>query len=86
MNNDLLIREAKKKVLDMNNETLTYLEWMEAVDNILLRAVGMPQAFMGDWLSRDAYDCGTEAIDGARECLLEQDILSEEEIEHLLGA
>lgn len=82
--NDLLIRE--QKVLAMNNETLTYAEWMEAVDNILLRAVGMPQSFLADWLSRDAYDCGTEAIDGARECLLEQDILSEDEIEQILGA
>jgi hypothetical protein len=70
----------------MNNETLTYLEWMEAVDRILMRSVGMPQDFMADWLSRDAYESGMEAIDGARECLLEQDILSEEEIESLLGA
>lgn len=70
----------------MNNETLTYLEWMEAVDQILIRAVGMTQDFMGDWLSRDAYDSGMEAIDGARECLLEQDLLSEEEIESFLGA
>lgn len=82
--NDLLIRE--QKVLAMNNETLTYAEWMEAVDNILLRAIGMPQSFLSDWLSRDAYEDGTEAIDGARECLLEQDMLSEAEIEQLLGA
>lgn len=70
----------------MNNETLTYDEWMEAVDRILLKAVGMPQDFMGDWLSRDSYESGTDAEEGARECLLEQDILSEDEIEHLLGA
>jgi hypothetical protein len=70
----------------MNNETLTYDEWMEAVDRILLKAVGMPQDFMGDWLSRDAYESGVEAEEGARECLLEQDILSEDEIENLLGA
>ena len=70
----------------MNNETLTYAEWMEAVDRILVRTIGLDQQSLADWLSRDAYDAGTEVIDAARECLLEQDVLSEIEIDELLGA
>ena len=70
----------------MNNETLTYAEWMEAVDRILVRTVGLDKQSLADWLSRDAYDAGTEVIDAARECLLEQDVLSEIEIDELLGA
>lgn len=70
----------------MNNETLTYREWMEAVDHILIGAVGMDQESMADWLSRDAYDSGMEPLEAARECLLEQDMLSEDYIDELLGA
>ena len=70
----------------MNNETLTYAEWMEAIDSMLIRAIGLDQQSLADWLSRDAYDAGTEVIDAARECLLEQDVLSEIEIDELLGA
>lgn len=68
------------------NDVLTYSEWMEAVDNILLRAVGLDQMSMADWLSRDAYEGGASPLEAAHECLLEQDILSEVEIESLLGA
>jgi hypothetical protein len=67
------------------NDVLTYREWMEAVDEILIRAVGMDQESMGDWLSRDAYDAGASPIEAAYECLLEQDILSDGQIQDLLG-
>jgi hypothetical protein len=70
----------------MNNETLTYEEWMEAVDRLLVYAIGLDQQSLADWLSRDAYDAGTEVLDAARECLIEQDMLSEIEIDELLGA
>ena len=70
----------------MNNETLTYAEWMEAIDSMLIRAIGLDQQSLADWLSRDAYDAGTEVIDAARGCLVEQDVLSEIEIDELLGA
>jgi kynurenine formamidase len=67
------------------NDVLTYSEWMEAVDEILIRAVGLDQMSMADWLSRDAYEGGATPLEAAQECLLEQDILSDAEIDRLLG-
>lgn len=67
------------------NDVLTYKEWLEAVDLILVKTVGLDQMAMPDWLSRDAYENGFSPLDGARECMLEEGMLSEEEIDELLG-
>lgn len=67
------------------NDVLTYDEWLEGVDLILVKTVGLDQMAMSDWLSRDAYESGLTTLEGARECLIEQEMMSEEEIDNLLG-
>ena len=69
----------------MNKSYLTYKEWMEEIDNLLFTKIGLAQADLADWLSRDAYENGDTIQDGARECLEAQDLIDEDLIDELVS-
>jgi hypothetical protein len=50
-------------------KSMTYREWMAAVDAIVEDTCGVPMEWLPDWLSRDAYDDGMTPQEGAEECL-----------------
>lgn len=50
-------------------QTLTYSQWMSAVDKIIDERIGLGLDMLPDWLSRDAYENGLTPDQGAQECL-----------------
>lgn len=50
-------------------EWLSYDVWMRQVDEVLEKRTGLSQSELPDWLSRDAYESGMSAAQGADECL-----------------
>lgn len=48
---------------------ISYEEWMEAVDAELESIIGVNQAELPDWLSRDAYEAELTPAQAADECL-----------------
>ena len=53
----------------MNKHSNTYKEWFAEIDRILERSIGLGQDCLADWLSRDAYNDGLSAEEGAALCL-----------------
>jgi len=48
---------------------MTFEEWKERIDEILLSWVDMKQDDLPDWMARDAYDDGLLPQEGAHRCL-----------------
>jgi hypothetical protein len=69
----------------MNKHSNTYKEWFAEVDRILERSIGLGQDCLADWLSRDAYNDGLSAEEGAALCLEAQDLMNDDEISELLS-
>ena len=56
---------------------MTYEEWMEKVDTVVGEiAFGFSVHDLPDWMSRDAFDSGATAQDGAEEALAGADFPS----------
>ena len=89
-NNGLLssgdhFHQQEKGLLIMNKLSNTYKEWSAEVDRILVKKVGLDQGCMADWLSRDAYDDGLSAEEGALICLEAQDFFSDQDLTELFN-
>jgi hypothetical protein len=52
-------------------QTMTYEEWLRAVDAELDTRFGLCMDLLPDWLSRDAYDGGMTPVQGAAQCVEE---------------
>jgi hypothetical protein len=50
-------------------KSMTYKQWMAAVNAIVEDACGLSMDCLPDWLSRDAYDDGMTPQEGAELCL-----------------
>lgn len=48
---------------------LTFYQWMERVNNILMREYGVSTADLADFCSYDAWDSGISPREGAEECI-----------------
>ena len=48
---------------------MTYEQWMRAVEAIVENTCGLSMDLLPDWLSRDAYEDGLTAQEGAEICL-----------------
>lgn len=49
--------------------TISYEQWMSEVDRVLETEIGLTQADLPDWLSRDAYEAEMTPEQAAHECL-----------------
>ena len=61
-----------------------YNTWINAIDALITNGMGAGIEILSDWPSRDLYDSGLTVREAARECLLEQDFLGDDEIEAIL--
>jgi len=64
---------------------LGYDAWMKEIDHFLAKRIGLTQNDLADWLSYDTWESGASVQDGLRECLLSQDMFSDDDIEHVCG-
>lgn len=55
------------------SEGLTFEQWQNEVDKILIAHVAMTAGEMADYASRSCYDSNYSATEGAIECLEQQD-------------
>ena len=48
---------------------MTYENWIEEVDRIVTKNLGVGLESLPDWLSHDAFERGATPQEGAQECL-----------------